>query len=78
MAERRLRTHVLQVCSEYSIHSLHPMADLSRASGLDAGIKLRPTEDELGAIGPAFAQKWREYYADVPDKPVVFQGTLSM
>lgn len=47
-------------------------------SALDAGVKLRPTADELAAIGPAFTEKWKEYYENAPDKPVMWIGPVSM
>ena len=47
-------------------------------SGLDAGIKWRPSEQELQELGPAFAGRWKEYFADKPDKPVIFFCPLSM
>ena len=28
-------------------------------------------------IGPAFSKKWEEFYADVPDKPVIWLGPLA-
>ena len=46
-------------------------------SGLDSGMKLRPDEEELKAIGPDFTTRWREYFADAPDKPVMYIGTLA-
>ncbi|KAJ3537854.1 hypothetical protein NM688_g6610 [Phlebia brevispora] len=47
-------------------------------NGLDAGIKLRPNEEELKELGPEFKQRWKEYFADKPDKPVLFMCPLSM
>lgn len=46
-------------------------------SGIDAGIKLRPTKEELEKIGPAFNRKWDEFYANAPDKPVIWTGTMA-
>ncbi|KAH9837721.1 GMC oxidoreductase-domain-containing protein [Rhodofomes roseus] len=47
-------------------------------NGVDAGIKIRPSEKELEDIGPEFRQRWYEYYANSPDKPVFWLGALSM
>ncbi|KIP06402.1 hypothetical protein PHLGIDRAFT_72751 [Phlebiopsis gigantea 11061_1 CR5-6] len=51
---------------------------LMSSNALDAGVKLRPNEEELKAIGPDFRQKWEEYYVGVPDKPVMWIGPVSM
>ncbi|KAJ3970469.1 GMC oxidoreductase-domain-containing protein, partial [Lentinula raphanica] len=39
-------------------------------SSIDAGVKLRPTPEELEELGPDFKQVWDEFYAGAPDKPV--------
>lgn len=44
----------------------------------DAAIKLRPTEADLKTIGPEFQQRWKEYFLNTPDKPVLWMGALSM
>jgi alcohol oxidase len=46
-------------------------------SGIDAGIKMRPNAEDLQEIGPAFDARWKTYFADAPDKPVVWIGTLA-
>jgi alcohol oxidase len=46
-------------------------------NGLDAGIKLRPTPTELEELGPQFARQWAEYFADAPDKPVLWMGPVA-
>ena len=28
-------------------------------------------------MGPDFQKEWKEYYADAPDKPVMFGGVIS-
>lgn len=77
MEEGWLRSHVLKVsaCLRLGIAAL---TEQYLVSALDAGVKLRPTEEELKAIGPAFKQKWEEYYVGVPDKPVMWIGPVSM
>ncbi|KAI0655480.1 alcohol oxidase-like protein [Cubamyces menziesii] len=51
---------------------------LMAANGLDAGIKLRPSKSDLDAIGDAFRQRWREFYAPSPDKPILWIGVMTM
>jgi alcohol oxidase len=45
--------------------------DISSHSGGDAGIKMRPTKEELSLLSPEFDHKWSTYFANAPDKPVV-------
>ncbi|KAH8093163.1 GMC oxidoreductase-domain-containing protein [Cristinia sonorae] len=47
-------------------------------NGLDAGIKYRPTDAEVKAIGPAFEAKWKSYFADFPDRSVMWFGCAAM
>ncbi|KAH8079783.1 GMC oxidoreductase-domain-containing protein [Cristinia sonorae] len=47
-------------------------------NGLDAGIKMRPNTEELNAIGPEFMTRWNDYFANAPDKPVLYFGTLAV
>jgi len=47
------------------------------SSGIDAGIKLRPNTEELEELGPAFETRWKTYFANAPDKPVVIAGILA-
>ncbi|CCM05913.1 uncharacterized protein FIBRA_08151 [Fibroporia radiculosa] len=42
-------------------------------NSIDAGVKLRPSTAELEAIGPAFSQRWSEYFAHAPDKPLILR-----
>ncbi|KAH7868464.1 GMC oxidoreductase-domain-containing protein [Lentinula edodes] len=39
-------------------------------NSVDAGVKLRPTQEELEELGPSFRQIWEEFYVGAPDKPV--------
>lgn len=52
--------------------------DANCNSGIDAGIKIRPTEEEVLTIGPAFARKWKEFFVDAPDKPILWLGPMAM
>lgn len=46
-------------------------------SAVDAAIKMRPREDELEELGPDFAQRWKEFYANKPDKPLFWLSALA-
>lgn len=46
-------------------------------NGTDAGIKLRPNAEELEELGPVFETRWKTYFANAPDKPVVIAGPLA-
>ncbi|KAI0350351.1 alcohol oxidase-like protein [Trametes cingulata] len=50
---------------------------LLATNGLEAGIKLRPNRHDLDVIGDVFRQRWLEYYAPAPDKPVLWIAALS-
>ncbi|TCD62090.1 hypothetical protein EIP91_007490 [Steccherinum ochraceum] len=51
---------------------------LMASNGLDSGLKLRPLEHELKDIGPDFASRWADFYANSPDKPALYFGPLAM
>ncbi|CAK5266688.1 unnamed protein product [Mycena citricolor] len=40
-------------------------------NGVDAGIKIRPNAKDLESLGPAFADRWANFFANNPDKPGV-------
>ncbi|KAJ6574745.1 GMC oxidoreductase-domain-containing protein [Mycena capillaripes] len=46
-------------------------------NGLDAGGKLRPTAAELEELGPEFEARWKSYFENAPDKPVIWVGPLA-
>ncbi|KAI0245551.1 GMC oxidoreductase-domain-containing protein [Lactifluus subvellereus] len=52
------------------------LADHS-TSGIGAGIKWRPKPSELAELGPEFKEVWDSYFANVPDKSVLWIGVLS-
>lgn len=58
------------------LYILYPQSFV--ASSIDGGIKYRPTAEELAEIGPAFTKRWNEYFANAPDKPVVWIGPVVM
>ncbi|KAG9309486.1 hypothetical protein JVU11DRAFT_10457 [Chiua virens] len=47
------------------------------SNAVDAGFKIRPTEEELKEMGPEFNALWDKYFKDKPDKPVVFGGVVN-
>jgi len=47
------------------------------SNAIDAGFKLRPTEEELKEMGPEFNALWDKYFKDKPDKPVMFGSIVS-
>ncbi|TCD60536.1 hypothetical protein EIP91_009922 [Steccherinum ochraceum] len=51
---------------------------LMAGNAVDAGIKYRPTETELQAIGPHFRAKWDSLYANAPDRSVTWFGPISV
>ncbi|KAK0500276.1 GMC oxidoreductase-domain-containing protein [Armillaria luteobubalina] len=50
---------------------------LMASNGIDAGIKMRPTERDLKVLGPTFTKQWNEFFLDAPDKPVMWIGPIS-
>jgi alcohol oxidase len=47
---------------------------ISMHNSLDAGIKWRPTPSEVAELGPEFQEHWESYFANAPDKPVLWMG----
>ncbi|TFY62250.1 hypothetical protein EVJ58_g3976 [Rhodofomes roseus] len=47
-------------------------------NGIDAGIKLRPSAEELEVIGPDFTEQWERMFANAPDKPVMWVGPIGV
>ncbi|ORY88111.1 GMC oxidoreductase-domain-containing protein [Leucosporidium creatinivorum] len=51
---------------------------LIASNAIDAGMKLRPTEAEIDAMGNEFrTEVWDKLFKDAPDKPVMFGGIVS-
>jgi len=46
-------------------------------NALDALGKIRPTVEELKTMSPEFDNRWKTFFADYPDKPVVAVCTVS-
>ncbi|KZT56112.1 GMC oxidoreductase [Calocera cornea HHB12733] len=54
-----------------------PEKALLSSNHIDAGFKIRPTEEELKEMGPEFNKLWDSYFKDKPDKPVMFSSIVS-
>lgn len=46
-------------------------------NGTDIGSKLRPTEAEVTALGPAFREAWDRDFKSVPSKPLMITAAFS-
>jgi len=56
---------------------LHTGKGLIAHNGIDAGIKIRPNHEDLEEIGPEFEARWKSYFADAPDKAVMWIGPVA-
>ncbi|KAI9434105.1 alcohol oxidase-like protein [Lactarius indigo] len=48
--------------------------EISTHNSIDAGIKWRPKPSEVAELGPEFQEYWDSYFANAPDKPVLWVG----
>ncbi|KAH9053396.1 alcohol oxidase-like protein [Lactarius vividus] len=48
--------------------------EISMHNSIDAGIKWRPKPSEVAELGPEFQKYWDLYFANAPDKPVLWVG----
>ena len=46
-------------------------------SGVDGGMKFRPSPQELRTIGPEFTERWKTFFTCAPDKPLLWFGMLA-
>jgi alcohol oxidase len=46
-------------------------------NGVDGAARLRPTEAELKTMSPEFDERWKTYYADKPDKPIMVIASMA-
>jgi alcohol oxidase len=44
---------------------------------MEAGIRLRPSVDDLKEIGPTFTERWNKYFANTPDKPIMLMAIIT-
>lgn len=61
-----------KVFNQWNINGTGPLA----TNGIEAGVKVRPTEAELKEMDswpfPEFRSGWESYFKDKPDKPVMY------
>jgi alcohol oxidase len=66
-----------KVFDEWNIKGMGPLA----TNGIEAGVKSRPTEEELKAMEswptPEFRSGWDSYFKSKPDKPVMHYSVIS-
>ncbi|KAL4878173.1 GMC oxidoreductase-domain-containing protein [Aspergillus karnatakaensis] len=66
-----------RVFQEWNIKGTGPLA----TNGIDAGVKIRPTERELEEFKkwptPDFVDGWESYFKNKPDKPVMHYSVIS-
>lgn len=67
----------LGVFEEWNLKGTGPLA----TNGIDAGVKVRPTEAELKEFEswptPHFKSGWESYFKNKPDKPVMHYSIIS-
>ncbi|KAF7907030.1 uncharacterized protein EAF01_004617 [Botrytis porri] len=65
------------VFDEWNLKGTGPLA----TNGIDAGVKIRPTEEELNEMDswptPHFRSGWDSYFKNKPDKPVMHYSVIS-
>ncbi|GAA5858802.1 hypothetical protein JCM8547_004994 [Rhodosporidiobolus lusitaniae] len=61
----------------YNEWHANPHRSILSSNCIDAGFKLRPTEEELKEMGPEFNEFFDKYFRDKPDKPVMFSSIVS-
>jgi len=71
----RERAHYALV-RKYSL-LLYPRWLTMTISGVEVGIKWRPDPSELVELGPEFKEIWDSFYANAPDKSVLWTGIFS-
>jgi alcohol oxidase len=66
-----------KVFEEWNLRGTGPLA----TNGIDAGVKIRPTEQELAEMRtwptPDFQSGWDSYFKDKPDKPVMHYSVIA-
>ncbi|KAK8135939.1 putative alcohol oxidase [Apiospora sp. TS-2023a] len=66
-----------RVFDEWALKGTGPLA----TNGIDAGVKIRPTEEELKEMAswptPHFKDGWESYFKNKPDKPVMHYSVIA-
>ncbi|KAJ7455244.1 GMC oxidoreductase-domain-containing protein [Mycena galericulata] len=65
------------VIKPYEDQWLHEGKGMMATNGIEAGIKIRPNAKDLEILGPSFAERWQGFFANMPDKPVMWIGPLA-
>jgi len=75
--EQAAKPSTTGVFDEWALKGTGPLA----TNGIDAGVKIRPTEEELQAFKewptPHFNSGWESYFKDKPDKPVMHYSVIA-
>jgi alcohol oxidase len=65
------------VYDEWNLKGTGPLS----TNGIEAGVKIRPTEEELKEIEswptPHFKSGWESYFKNKPDKPVMHYSVIA-
>ncbi|GAA5907615.1 hypothetical protein JCM6882_004423 [Rhodosporidiobolus microsporus] len=61
----------------YNEWHTNPSRSILASNAIDAGFKLRPTEEELKEMGPEFNEFFEKYFRNKPDKPVMFSSVVA-
>jgi alcohol oxidase len=66
-----------KVYNQWNINGTGPLA----TNGIEAGVKIRPTEEELDEMDswpyPEFRSGWDSYFKEKPDKPVMHYSVIA-
>ena len=66
-----------KVFEQWNINGTGPLA----TNGIEAGVKIRPTEEELNTMDkwscPEFREGWNSYFKEKPDKPVMHYSVIA-
>jgi alcohol oxidase len=66
-----------KVFDEWNLKGMGPLA----TNGIEAGVKFRPTEEELREMDnwptPEFRSGWESYFKNKPDKPVMHYSVIA-
>lgn len=62
-----------EVYDQWNHNGTGPLA----TNGIEAGVKIRPSEQELKEMGPEFRDGWDSYFKNKPDKPVMHYSLIS-
>jgi len=46
-------------------------------NGINAGIKMRPSQEDLKELGQEFEQTWNGFYVPAPDKPLILMSLIA-